>query len=231
MSPGLVAGLPLRSDRGHSSGRPEVHIPLSTRCKSTEYRVVSRAYASGVHRWSSRKTRREAKYRRGNVRRGRVPGERTIMEVVVGRRTSDEPKSRRRWLLSSRWFLFPNHHLPSLRTPSVALYTLLLHFTSAFMPGAVCASLPPLRRITDLDEKMGLGNLPYDLLLNITNYLNLTEVHALHLVSAAYLGLSYGGVVWPIQAPSLHHSGTTTAMEGCVYLTIVFRHASRSMMR
>lgn len=129
------------------------------------------------------------------------------MEVVVRRRTSDEPKSRRRWLLSSRLFLFPNHHLPSLGTPSVALYTLLLHFTSALMPGAVC-SLSPRRRIGDLDEKMGLGNLPYDLLLNITNYLNLKEVHALHLVSVAYLHFGRSGVVWRIQVPTLHHRGT-----------------------
>lgn len=31
--------------------------------------------------------------------------------------------------------------------------------------------------------EMGLGTLPYDLLLNISTYLDLRDVHALHLVS------------------------------------------------
>jgi hypothetical protein len=36
---------------------------------------------------------------------------------------------------------------------------------------------------TDSDEMVGLGTLPYDLLLNIAFYLDLYDIHALHLVS------------------------------------------------
>jgi hypothetical protein len=34
-----------------------------------------------------------------------------------------------------------------------------------------------------IEGEMGLGTLPYDLLLNIATYLDLRDVHALHLVS------------------------------------------------
>ena len=36
---------------------------------------------------------------------------------------------------------------------------------------------------TESEEMVGLGTLPYDLLLNIALYLDLYDIHALHLVS------------------------------------------------
>jgi hypothetical protein len=40
------------------------------------------------------------------------------------------------------------------------------------------------------DEKMGLNTLPYDLLLNIASYLELRDIHALHLVSSLFLSVA-----------------------------------------
>jgi hypothetical protein len=42
-------------------------------------------------------------------------------------------------------------------------------------------SEPPKEK--DREEEMALHTLPYDLLLNIAHYLDLQDVHALHLVS------------------------------------------------
>jgi hypothetical protein len=50
------------------------------------------------------------------------------------------------------------------------------------MLGASVGSLP--KNSTTEPEDMGLSTLPYDLLLNIATYLDLRDVHALHLVSS-----------------------------------------------
>jgi len=51
-------------------------------------------------------------------------------------------------------------------------------------------------------EDMGLSTLPYDLLLNIATYLDLRDVHALHLVSpfvVLWRNGAHNGVVWKFE--------------------------------
>ena len=60
------------------------------------------------------------------------------------------------------------------------------------MLGASLGSLP--KNSTTEPEDMGLSTLPYDLLLNIATYLDLRDVHALHLVSSSV-------AVWRNRAP------------------------------
>ena len=49
------------------------------------------------------------------------------------------------------------------------------------------SSTPSTTTHKNEDEKMGLNTLPYDLLLNIASYLELRDIHALHLVSSLSL--------------------------------------------
>lgn len=55
----------------------------------------------------------------------------------------------------------------------------------------------------DLEFSSGLSSLPYDLLLNIATFLDLRDVHALHLVSSSIFS-SFG--VAPESRPSLQNT-------------------------
>jgi len=65
------------------------------------------------------------------------------------------------------------------------------------MLGESVGSLP--KNSTTEPVGMGLSTLPYDLLLNIATYLDLRDVHALHLVSSSLVlraGMGHRDLVW-----------------------------------
>ena len=65
---------------------------------------------------------------------------------------------------------------------SFCVSAILHHLSTIFMLGG-SPSPPHTPQNQMKGGEMGLGTLPYDLLLNISTYLDLRDVHALHLVS------------------------------------------------
>lgn len=74
------------------------------------------------------------------------------------------------------------------------------------MLGASAGSLP--KNSTTEPEDMGLSTLPYDLLLNIATYLDLRDVHALHLVSSSG-GMEHRDLVWIPDTDETNLTSTT----------------------
>ena len=57
--------------------------------------------------------------------------------------------------------------------------------------------------------EVGLGTLPYDLLLNIAFYLDLYDIHALHLVSSLFASKSFSAA----EHFSVRHLGPYTMLQ------------------